>query len=192
MPLSRQETYEVSPPTRGWTLMRRLPREHPVGFPRPRGDGPCDAGSAPRRPRFPRPRGDGPAASKNPDGRGQGFPRPRGDGPLWPIRSPRDGRSADRSGFPAHAGMDPSCRCTHERSEPHANGPPRDWRFPRPRGDGPQCGLARLTAADGFPAHAGMDLAVGCWTAGRRRSAGFPAHAGMDPITGRRQDHRRL
>ena len=113
-----------------------------------------------------------------------------------------------RSGFPAHAGMDPSNTATR------TPGP----RLPRTRGDGPLRVEDTSTTRRGFPAHAGMDPRRSCgpcscrglprtrgdgpfisllntdvdpasphtrgWTrhgcdTGRRPS-GFPAHAGMD------------
>ena len=124
-----------------------------AGFPRPRGDPqrftlavagfpahagmdplqpscrfPAHAGMDPDRPcgRFPRPRGDGPWRHRR-RGVSVGFPRPRGDGPRSPIV-----HGGVSSGFPAHAGMDPSCRL-------RPGMPPRRLmpRFPRPRGDGP-------------------------------------------------------
>ena len=132
------------------------------------------------------------------------FPRPRGDGPVLrsafavplEVSPPTRGwtRHADRHaglqpGFPAHAGMD------HFRERI----PWDRYRFPRPRGDGPQLhnslalsiGVSPPTrgwtgdgalAADcrfGFPAHAGMDLKVSTKAARRWR---FPRPRGDGPF----------
>ena len=78
------------------------------------------------------------------------------------------GASAGRGGFPAHAGMDPSRRCSGRRRK----------RFPRPRGDGPPESCQPVRLARVSPPTRG-------WTrpdnSNRHRGQGFPAHAGMDP-----------
>ena len=71
-------------------------------------------------------------------------------------------------GFPAHAGMDP---------EPQRHTLEGPW-FPRPRGDGPEKAPTSLWGKMVSPPTRG-------WTPTRPASAaaadGFPAHAGMDP-----------
>ena len=142
-------------------------------FPRPRGDGPHDHYARHQRDevspptRFPRPRGDG--------------PRPRGDGPA--LRQVYDKRlrvSPPTRGWTATSRLNPRCDARFPR--PRGDGPSeyriagRLRRFPRPRGDGPkmagmegefvvspptrgwtQCRGYKVTTANGFPAHAGMD-----------------------------------
>ena len=106
----------------------------------------------------------------------------------WTRR--RGANAAGRTGFPAHAGMDP--RRAHRRAGRRG--------FPRTRGDGPDGGVKndhlvvvsphtrgwtpecahRHWAASGFPAHAGMDP----WPIGRRRvRARFPRTRGDGPGT---------
>ena len=78
-----------------------------------------------------------------------------------------DAAYVERSGFPAHAGMDRSA--TSSRSDA--------GRFPRPRGDGPRRRWPRARLSSVSPPTRG-------WTAVTGRHpvevCGFPAHAGMD------------
>ena len=173
---------QVSPPTRGWTVLTEHRVSLRLGFP-------AHAGMDPPHTRSPRSL--------------RGFPRPRGDGPRSPetvirpaaVSPPTRGwthgltghRQAPR-GFPAHAGMD-------RRLSPHRH---VLVRFPRPRGDGPPAMAPVTMPSGGFPAHAGMDPFRFRWPpsdAGFPRPRGdgpavdtvlgtflrgFPAHAGMD------------
>ena len=140
LPTFVEQVPTASPHTRGWTRSR-------------------GAGSAVAIRGFPAHAGMDPATSPRP-GHTRGWnvfgcrlqrrlPRTRGDGPVVfePLLERRE-----RSGFPAHAGMDPRVR--HETAE-----------FRRA----------------GFPAHAGMDPCPTARLATVPASAGFPAHAGMDP-----------
>ena len=162
--------------------MHATPRD--ARLPRTRGDGPRRC----RRPRgaargFPAHAGMDPVCSVHWAGQ-LGLPRTRGDGPVHAetfatsaAASPHTRgwtRIAERredalSGFPAHAGMDPTVRPVVRR---------RRW-LPRTRGDGP--------GAIGF--EIAGDLAsphTRGWTPDAPlRGAdgwGFPAHAGMDRI----------
>ena len=153
----------VSPPTRGWTIVKMIPTPARDGFPAHAGmdleltalealiDG------------FPRPRGDGPRADQLRYLHGQVSPPTRG----WTPRCARPRR--DRHGFPAHAGMDLEGQLTGVRTV----------RFPRPRGDGPRVPQRQSAAGEVSPPTRG-------WT--RRPSVrphvyrGFPAHAGMDHV----------
>ena len=186
----------VSPPTRGWTLIAIDRRCAARGFPAHAGMDPSKEAHRPGGDGFPRPRGDGPCnrpCRRYPADR---FPRPRGDGPQStlpalpgrPVSPPTRGWTVEgrnpvtgHIGFPAHAGMDPQAQCDDQTYY---------W-FPRPRGDGPNPnrvaqrpqmvspptrGWTQEHAVDnqsvpGFPAHAGMD---------RNSTVVFPAHAGMD------------
>ena len=175
----------VSPPTRGWTRLRRDPLLPCLGFP-------AHAGMDLSRPLsrltprwFPRPRGDGPFIQWQDRDPPVVSPPTRG----WTQRTDT-GRNIDY-GFPAHAGMD---RLTPAR-RPVGTG------FPRPRGDGPRACLHVGTVARvspptrgwtvegphapqsrrGFPAHAGMDRNRLHQRRPRTGRTGFPAHAGMDP-----------
>ena len=151
----------VSPPTRGWTVLRRLRVRVDAGFPAHAGMDHQDLAANRPGARFPRPRGDGPAwifasrvcTSVSPPTRG------------W--TSCRPARRTRRRGFPAHAGMDPGCG-----ARPIA----RLW-FPRPRGDGPETNPSSISISGVSPPTRG-------WTCQRGRAVGnptgFPAHAGMD------------
>ena len=152
---------KVSPPTRGWTSVLSCYRVRCGGFPAHAGMDQRYLRAGALWMRFPRPRGDGPEPHDWPPCASRVSPPTRG----WTPSSARGRRR--KAGFPAHAGMDPR-PATGSRS-------PR--RFPRPRGDGPQCRLhtaARIKVSpptrgwtvdplyllglgDGFPAHAGMD-----------------------------------
>ena len=90
---------------------------------------------------FPRPRGDEPHPEKMYP-RCVGFPRPRGDEPR-----PHIVMGVDATGFPAHAGMNPTRACSVCNMwgfPAHAGMNPTNlcavrfvvW-FPRPRGDEP-------------------------------------------------------
>ena len=85
------------------------------------------------------------------------------------------GVCCDWSGFPAHAGMDPTDQFPgHQR-----------LRLPRTRGDGPAPNTGWPSNACGFPAHAGMDPKQVLMI---EADCGFPAHAGMDPMRSSRSD----
>ena len=134
---------QVSPPTRGWTAMRRsITRTETAVSPPTRGWTICTAFANADRRGFPAHAGMD-LRHRVEGGSGRWFPRPRGDGPSktrsyaasqmvspptrgWTL--PWRGGCAPCCGFPAHAGMDPS-------SVPSAC-----WTvgFPRPRGDGPR------------------------------------------------------
>ena len=123
-----------------------------------------------------------------------GLPRTRGDGPWRRSRAsassaasphtrgwtpPACRPSAEPSGFPAHAGMDPARR---QREIDRG-------RLPRTRGDGPDNCAYRDSSSRASPHTRG-------WTLDRlselRPLLGFPAHAGMDRRRARerRRDHR--
>ena len=161
-PRRRWRAYPVSPPTRGWTLATRHGRfGPPIGFPRPRGDGPHDVPMARgrRTSGFPAHAGMDPAQQSG----SVGFPAHAGmDGMTRRVSPPTRGWTPSPDCFPAH-------RCDLIR------------RFPRPRGDGPVHLLGRSMVLAGFPAHAGMDPSYR-WAPALDHGAGFPAHAGMDPI----------
>ena len=200
---TREHRSTASPHTRGWTAGGLVRQWRGYGFPAHAGMDPADAVVRHRGHRLPRTRGDGPRAT-DPDPAGTpASPHTRGWTPFDDLIH------VPRTGFPAHAGMDPGCR------PPTPSG---TW-LPRTRGDGPQ----RVRQVDGpdagFPAHAGMDRfdiarhgpATGLprtrgdgpghvgredpagvasphtrgWTRRRPievgRDCGFPAHAGMDP-----------
>ena len=131
---------------------------------------------------FPRPRGDGPYRASRPCQRDQVSPPTRG----WTAGGSR--RQGARTGFPAHAGMDPVPIARLFASTG----------FPRPRGDGPDLGLPDVRIDEvspptrgwtpsgrawqllcpGFPAHAGMDRGMAC---GRAGGARFPRPRGDGP-----------
>ena len=155
----------VSPPTRGWTPVHGLLAHLPPGFPAHAGmDLPHVSG---RRlgERFPRPRGDGPVTRGGLTTARRVSPPTRG----W-TRGEKQMHGVE-SGFPAHAGMDPSRRASGR------------WRsrFPRPRGDGPLGALAAVNIPWVSPPTRGWTRPTG---PGVRRPVGFPAHAGMDPSVG--------
>ena len=156
------EHAEVPPPTRGWPVGR----DQLVAW---AGGSPAHAGMArhdetPSSPSFwfPRPRGDGPAMKRAkkmgilvpPPTRG--WPSPALTPPPFPV------------GSPAHAGM----------AQGHYVYTAVQYRFPRPRGDGPlRRSATRLTIlvpppTRGWPMG---DLAP------EPRGHGSPAHAGMAP-----------
>ena len=135
---------------------------------------------------LPRTRGDGPAGLPGCCASASASPHTRG----WTRAAWR--AAAVRAGFPTHAGMDPT-----------GGPPPRCWTgLPRTRGDGPvtetcarRPGWAsphtrgwtrpdrvRNGAAEGFPAHAGMDPAG---SASGPRRAGLPRTRGDGPVARR-------
>ena len=140
----------ASPHTRGWTHQSRRGQRRTLGFPAHAGMDLWRRRCQRSRYRLPRTRGDGPRGGGAGGARGggggedtmRGLPRTRGDGPaeyrsqyVEARASPhtrgwtpgRDLAPADRTGFPAHAGMDPCCiRASASRR----------W-LPRTRGDGP-------------------------------------------------------
>ena len=193
----------VPPPTRGWTPLQTIGGRPRPGSPAHAGMDPFRARRCPGPVGFPRPRGDGPAVRQPPahsdrvppptrgwtrgtgrHGPGEpGSPAHAGMDPRWPTGSsvhrwvPPPTRGWTRSlacsrmrapGSPAHAGMDlttPSERASSSR-------------FPRPRGDGPGSSGVRITRSVVPPPTRG-------WTHPFEAAAavmqGSPAHAGMDP-----------
>ena len=151
----------VSPPTRGWTQLRRLTLMVRGGFPAHAGMDPPRQSRRGHTPRFPRPRGDGPLIYRRLGNSILVSPPTRG----W---TPNDGAQSGRGkGFPAHAGMDPSgCIITLSRA----------W-FPRPRGDGPRWTLRMEPDGSVSPPTRGWTCTC---TGDDDQSYGFPAHAGMD------------
>ena len=111
----------ASPHTRGWTLVVQRPARNEGGFPAHAGMDPghpclCRSGM-----RLPRTRGDGPCIDTAYIRHAMASPHTRG----WTRGCAQSGDRA--SGFPAHAGMDPSIWFAT-----------RAWhRLPRTRGDGP-------------------------------------------------------
>ena len=142
------------------------------GFPAHAGMDPLERGPQPWAQRLPRTRGDGPAPARERSSPSPASPHTRG----WTRSSGR--RGSRRSGFPAHAGMDP-------RRRPR---PRRDTGLPRTRGDGPLGPRRRGDRGAASPHTRG-------WTPDRRSPgrlhAGFPAHAGMDPAGGGAPHRRR-
>ena len=114
-------TDQVSPPTRGWTLLRAALDLGAVGFPAHAGMDRVYPDGGGRAGRFPRPRGDGPMSEDVPAVSMEVSPPTRGWTRRW--RS----ASSEAHGFPAHAGMD----------LPHPSVAVVVPGFPRPRGDGP-------------------------------------------------------
>ena len=200
----------ASPHTRGWTAVVEDWQARWGGFPAHAGMDPPRRRTALHPHGLPRTRGDGPRPAPAPDRGAGASPHTRG----W-TRTAGRGRPR-RTGFPAHAGMDPS-PCRPYRWMPRASPHTRGWTLVVDQVAG---------EAQGFPAHAGMDpcppdprpspaglprtrgdgpeAASGAgivwrasphtrgWTPVVRRpqqpQQGFPAHAGMDP--GRRRPRR--
>ena len=159
----------VSPPTRGWTDVRRDGHGVVDGFPAHAGMDHHPGMHGWHCGGFPRPRGDGPANSARSTRRVKVSPPTRG----WTAWGSRCRPS--KRGFPAHAGMDPP-------------GDARGalvGRFPRPRGDGPT-----IVAYDEEPWQ--VSPPTRGWTPSsqqdKRAGRGFPAHAGMDPGVLRRSE----
>ena len=154
----------ASPHTRGWTPGRRGRTTGSNGFPAHAGMDPQSSRIPRTGRRLPRTRGDGPDEGGDVRGDLRASPHTRG----W---TPRGGSARARPvGFPAHAGMD---RYVH-RGDVHRG------RLPRTRGDGPVPIQHSLGDPLASPHTRG-------WTADReaavRAAQGFPAHAGMDPLT---------
>ena len=158
---------QVSPPTRGWTVVGGGSLRPRLGFPAHAGMDPRAAWSRSARRWFPRPRGDGPSNGVAAPNASMVSPPTRG----WTVSFVHAMRSS--VGFPAHAGMD---RCDGWEADART-------RFPRPRGDGPADRLGHQTGEGVSPPTRG-------WTRIERFAAhahqGFPAHAGMDPVQGQR------
>ena len=152
----------ASPHTRGWTLKPGRRAERAPGFPAHAGMDPDHARPTVDRRRLPRTRGDGPRPKNRPQSPPPASPHTRG----WTRRDAV--RALRVAGFPAHAGMDPT-------STPALGS---GMRLPRTRGDGPHR-LRPLTGATEASPH------TRGWTASKNRATtaadGFPAHAGMDP-----------
>ena len=152
----------VSPHTRGWTLATGPLLAPDPGFPAHAGMDPCTREVSCSAARFPRTRGDGPARGDRGVHAGAVSPHTRGWTRYLQCTAPSS------SGFPAHAGMDPSLPLMRSIAA---------W-FPRTRGDGPAWGDSWADTLPVSPHTRG-------WTEGSGRpgkhEGGFPAHAGMDP-----------
>ena len=163
----------ASPPTRGWTLSGDRSPVDEAGFPAHAGMDPHPDGRSRGVRRLPRPRGDGPRA------RAAAAEVPRASPPTrgWTLLVGPETRV--RRGFPAHAGMDPGrWRCA-----------PSPMRLPRPRGDGPRYVQDVMEREVASPPTRGWTLAP----FGQQLALeGFPAHAGMDlaPLSARNHPHR--
>ena len=161
----RWASCEASPHTRGWTHDLHVGVVLPLGFPAHAGMDPKPTIPGVEETRLPRTRGDGPLHMYSFVVIFRASPHTRG----WTVYRETPRRFS--RGFPAHAGMDPDAM--------RFGKPPE--RLPRTRGDGPSSrspstmtsrasphtrgwtlgGADRRESRDGFPAHAGMDLAVG-------------------------------
>ena len=152
----------VSPHTRGWTPTARCRGCAARGFPAHAGMDPSEQRWLPTTRRFPRTRGDGPKAKREIEDGVKVSPHTRGwTRRAYPLHT-------SRSGFPAHAGMDPRLRLDR-RPDPG---------FPRTRGDGPVLPYQPAGPCSVSPHTRGWTPAEPALLAGTR---GFPAHAGMDP-----------
>ena len=153
---------EASPHTRGWTLLAAVDGQADAGFPAHAGMDPHFRLPPAGRPGLPRTRGDGPRSGPSARASTPASPHTRG----W--TSSAGIRRRWTTGFPAHAGMDPT------RYRSRSFGP----RLPRTRGDGPSAPSSRASCSAASPHTRG-------WTSARyprgTSTAGFPAHAGMDP-----------
>ena len=153
---------KASPHTRGWTLGLELIGQAPGGFPAHAGMDPIRRCQGSPGQRLPRTRGDGPRVDKIGHLSPRASPHTRG----WTLEYLT--LAVESWGFPAHAGMDPTC----------STGPIGRRRLPRTRGDGPEVHHVR-------PIEDGASPHTRGWTRrGHHRrfaSLGFPAHAGMDP-----------
>ena len=151
----------ASPHTRGWTVVASLEGFEVRGFPAHAGMDPLIQGGCPRSDRLPRTRGDGPPSGIRLGWTLRASPHTRGWTPS--TTTPK----TPRSGFPAHAGMDPA----------RSGWSPAGSRLPRTRGDGPATRGPRGVSTRASPHTRGWtlpgQLAVG-------EGQGFPAHAGMD------------
>ena len=152
----------ASPHTRGWTGLQIRAHPSAQGFPAHAGMDPSRAAGGRCGIRLPRTRGDGPRARRIRAPAPRASPHTRG----WTSRC--GVAAAPPSGFPAHAGMDPSAS------------PRPSWArgLPRTRGDGPSHRASHRASDLASPHTRG-------WTRHRLpprpRVSGFPAHAGMDP-----------
>ena len=153
----------ASPHTRGWTHFGQVAALVFTGFPAHAGMDPRQTSRPRPRARLPRTRGDGPEGAIRGPASHQASPHTRG----WTQASKASTRS--RSGFPAHAGMDPSqLRPGH-----------RNHGLPRTRGDGPESTTRSACDSRASPHTRGWTLPT---LLPSRPTAGFPAHAGMDPV----------
>ena len=163
-----------SPHARGWTTIRRAPRCATRGFPARAGMDPKGSQVRAQRRGIPRTRGDGPACVADDEGPGTDSPHARGWTPV------SGGRVRVRLGFPARAGMDP-------RARPPASAPPG---IPRTRGDGPRSSTSAAGRSGDSPHARGWTRRAGPPTSAR---GGFPARAGMDlAVVGNRAPPRRI
>ena len=152
----------ASPHTRGWTRGDHPRAEDRVGFPAHAGMDPGRRQPDGVRKWLPRTRGDGPWSGRSRVRHRAASPHTRG----W-TRAPHRARRP-RSGFPAHAGMDPTAArplCTTRR-------------LPRTRGDGPRLRHVQTAQAAASPHTRGWTVYIALHV---NRKVGFPAHAGMDP-----------
>ena len=162
---------KASPRTRGWTPDSGRVGRGLHGFP-------AHAGMDPSTPlhklsplRLPRARGDGPEQKRAERASPGELASPRTRG--WTAGEPEGWTryqtpGTDRSGFPAHAGMDPR-RAASRLASP---------RLPRARGDGPCHRRSNIRLTPASPRTRGWTLIE---LPDRRTNEGFPAHAGMDP-----------
>ena len=111
----------ASPRTRGWTLDASVFHLELRGFPAHAGMDRSRCRLGRQRDGLPRARGDGPLSGGVTSWMAGASPRTRGWTPVFPSVA------VSRSGFPAHAGMDPGTGAT----------PPMPPGLPRARGDGP-------------------------------------------------------
>ena len=153
---------EASPRTRGWTRVVDCYALLQRGFPAHAGMDPGCVNPCRRRQRLPRARGDGPLAEGARGRRVGASPRTRG----WTLVCPLVALVA--TGFPAHAGMDPSLSRVDSAGK---------W-LPRARGDGPLQLRIRACRYRASPRTRGWTRSV---EHHGRTYRGFPAHAGMDP-----------
>ena len=161
-PCSRRTWHAASPHTRGWTPPRADGVAARRGFPAHAGMDPLRTHRGRGRYGLPRTRGDGPGNGTSPQLQGLASPHTRG----WT----RSGSivTTSRTGFPAHAGMDPTA----------APSPSPAGRLPRTRGDGPFPQSAAFGTIQASPHTRGWTR-IGPEPSGA--AVGFPAHAGMDP-----------
>ena len=167
----QKRAMKVPPPTRGWSLLQSRTHRCLRGSPAHAGMVPIWNGTGRRTPWFPRPRGDGPPDAMR-GVRLDGVPPPtRG----WSRCHWRQRRL--QPGSPAHAGMVPGLPLARSGS----------WRFPRPRGDGPQDGGGGHFDEEVPPPTRG-------WSRRKRglhdQRYGSPAHAGMVPCCWRSKSWR--
>ncbi len=154
---------KVTPPMRGWTHCRLRSRRRNAGYPAHAGMDPVYPNCLLRPTGLPRPCGDGPTQAHRDNAAAMVTPPMRGWTPS--VASP----TRLQTGYPAHAGMDPTAGFADEGYK----------RLPRPCGDGPQAGGS-------LSSHRRVTPPMRGWTScPYRQSAtgrGYPAHAGMDPM----------